>query len=38
MRVGLPELVLVEAPPADPAAVPSWVTGLAARWRPAPAR
>jgi probable F420-dependent oxidoreductase len=37
-RAGLTELVLVAAPPADPAEVPSWVTGLAARWRTAPAR
>jgi hypothetical protein len=37
-RAGLTELVLVDAPPADPAAVPSWVTGLAARWRPVSAR
>jgi probable F420-dependent oxidoreductase len=37
-RAGLTELVLVGAPPADPAAVPSWVTGLAARWPPGPAR
>jgi probable F420-dependent oxidoreductase len=36
-RAGLTELVLVAAPPADPAEVPSWVTGLADRWRPAPA-
>jgi hypothetical protein len=37
-RPGLTELVLVDAPPADPAAVPSWVTAQAARWRPASAR
>ena len=37
-RAGVTELVLVDVPPADPAAVPSWVTGLAARWRPEPAR
>jgi probable F420-dependent oxidoreductase len=36
-RAGLTELVLVATPPADPAEVPSWVTGLADRWRPAPA-
>jgi probable F420-dependent oxidoreductase len=37
-RAGLTELVLVGTPPADPAAVSSWVTELAARWRPAPGR
>jgi probable F420-dependent oxidoreductase len=37
-RAGVTELVLVATPPADPAAVPSWVTGLADCWRPAPAR
>jgi probable F420-dependent oxidoreductase len=37
-RAGVTELVLVAAPPADPAAVPWWVSELAARWRPPPAR
>ncbi|MGH3273548.1 MAG: LLM class F420-dependent oxidoreductase [Streptosporangiaceae bacterium] len=35
-RAGLTELVLVDAPPADPAAATAWVTGLAARWRVTP--
>jgi probable F420-dependent oxidoreductase len=33
-RAGLTELVVVAAPPPDPADVTSWVTDLAARWRP----
>lgn len=30
--VGVTELVVVGAPPADPDAVGAWVTELAARW------
>jgi probable F420-dependent oxidoreductase len=33
--LGVDELVLVEAPPADPDAVPGWVASLALRWMPA---
>jgi probable F420-dependent oxidoreductase len=32
---GVDELVLVEAPPDDPAAAPAWVAALADRWLPA---
>jgi probable F420-dependent oxidoreductase len=32
--LGMDELVLVEAPPADPGAVPDWVATLADKWRP----
>ncbi len=35
-RAGLTELVLVAAPPADPAAATAWVTELAAGWGLAP--
>jgi Luciferase-like monooxygenase len=35
-RAGATELVLVAAPPADPAAAIPWVTELAARWGLAP--
>jgi probable F420-dependent oxidoreductase len=31
-RIGVDEYVVVAAPPADPAAVPSWVQELAAEW------
>ena len=31
-RAGMTELVLVDAPPADPAAAAAWVTRLARRW------
>jgi probable F420-dependent oxidoreductase len=31
-RAGVTELVLVGAPPADPSAATTWVTGLAAEW------
>ncbi|MGB9225370.1 MAG: LLM class F420-dependent oxidoreductase, partial [Mycobacterium sp.] len=30
--LGVDELVLVEAPPERPDAVPDWVSGLADRW------
>jgi hypothetical protein len=30
--IGVTELVLVEAPPPDPASAAGWVAGLAARW------
>jgi probable F420-dependent oxidoreductase len=33
--LGVDELVLVEAPPGDPDAVPGWVASLALRWMPA---
>ena len=33
--LGVDELVLVEAPPGDPDAVPGWVASLALRWIPA---
>ncbi len=33
--VGVDELVLVEAPPGDPDAIPGWVASLALRWMPA---
>jgi probable F420-dependent oxidoreductase len=33
--MGVSELVLVEAPPEDPRAVPDWVAALADRWTPA---
>ena len=32
-ELGVDELVLVEAPPDDPGAVPGWVAALADRWR-----
>ena len=32
-EVGIDELVIVEAPPADAGAVPEWVAGLAQRWQ-----
>lgn len=32
-ELGVDELVLVQAPPADPEAVAGWVTSLACRWR-----
>ncbi len=35
---GVSELVLVESPPRDPAAVADWVTGLADRWGVTPVR
>ena len=36
-EIGVGELVLVEAPPADPVAAAEWVAALAERWgRPAP--
>jgi probable F420-dependent oxidoreductase len=31
-RIGVTELVVVEAPPADPAAAAAWAAGLARRW------
>jgi hypothetical protein len=31
-ELGIDELVLVEVPPDDPAAVHGWLTGLAERW------
>ena len=31
-ELGIDELVIVEAPPEDPAAAPDWVSGLAQRW------
>jgi hypothetical protein len=31
-RIGVTELVLVDAPPADPAAAAPWVAGLSRRW------
>ena len=34
-EAGIGELVLVEAPPDDPAAVADWVEGLAKRWNSA---
>ena len=33
--IGIDELVIVEGPPDDVAAVPDWVAGLARRWMPA---
>ena len=32
-ELGIDELVIVEAPPADASAIPEWVTDLAQRWR-----
>jgi hypothetical protein len=32
-ELGVDELVLVEAPPDDPGAVPGWVAALADKWR-----
>jgi hypothetical protein len=31
---GVTELVVVAAPPADPAEAPAWITSLAGRWIP----
>jgi probable F420-dependent oxidoreductase len=33
-RAGVTELVVVAAPPADPAEAATWITGLADRWNP----
>lgn len=33
-ELGVDELVIVEAPPADPRAVPDWISALAEQWTP----
>jgi len=33
VKAGVTELVIVSAPPADPAGATTWITDLAARWR-----
>ncbi|MCV7197378.1 LLM class F420-dependent oxidoreductase [Mycobacterium angelicum] len=33
-ELGVDELVIVEAPPADPGAVPDWISALAEQWTP----